>query len=81
MRVRSGSLWPGVLLHAANNALILSVASYEDRLSDLFGATVTDGEHLPAPVLLTAAGLAVVGAVLVWLAGRTGGRARGPAGR
>ena len=72
VRVRTGSLWPGVLLHAANNALILTAASYEDRLSDLLGATVNDGEHLPPVVLTTAAGLAAAGAVV---------RVAGPAGR
>ena len=70
VRVRTGSLWPGVLLHATNNALILTVASYENRVGEWFGTTVEDGQHLPPAVLATAAGLALVGAGFVWLAGR-----------
>ena len=70
VRVRTGSLWPGVLLHATNNALILTVAEYEDRVGEWFGATVGEGQHLPPAVLATAAGLAVLGAAFVWLAGR-----------
>ena len=70
VRVRTGSLWPGVLLHAANNALILTVASYEERVGDWFGVEVSEGAHLPPAVLLTAAGLAAVGGICVWFAGR-----------
>ena len=72
VRVRTGSLWPGILLHAANNALILTVASYEDRVGDWFGVEVSEGSHLPPAVLATAAGLAAVGAGCVWFAGRLG---------
>ena len=73
VRVRTGSLWPGVLLHAANNALILAVANYEDRL----GGWVADGAHLPPAVLGGAALTAGLGAACVRIGGETAA-GRGP---
>ena len=75
VRVRTGSLWPGVLLHATNNAVILTAASYEGRL----GGWVADGAHLPPAVLGGAAACAAAGAACVRLAGRRDAPA-GPTG-
>ncbi len=65
--VRSGSLLPGVILHAFHNGLLLTVLHYQDELAAL-GWGVQEQEHLPTAWLATAAVVAVIGAGLVWLA-------------
>lgn len=64
LALRSGSVWPGVVLHALNNSLLLLIARYKDRLVELNWVSA-DSEHLPALWLLTAAGLAIAGALLL----------------
>lgn len=48
--VQTGSLWPGVLLHALHNGLVFSMSRFtEAGLAEWFGA---DTKHLPWPWLL-----------------------------
>ncbi|MFH5805705.1 ABC transporter permease subunit/CPBP intramembrane protease [Alienimonas sp. DA493] len=70
VRVRTGSLWPGMLLHAVSNAALLSIASYKQELSERFDVEVSETAHLPAEVLAAAAVSVLLGAGCVWFAGR-----------
>jgi ABC-2 type transport system permease protein/sodium transport system permease protein len=47
VRLRSGSLLPGILLHATHNGLILTAAHYHEELSKLWWAPEGE-EHFPA---------------------------------
>ena len=67
VRVRSDALWPGMILHAVHNGLLLSVGSYADRLEGLIDP---DAAHLPPWLLATCAACVTVGAGLVWRSGR-----------
>ncbi|MBA3316124.1 MAG: CPBP family intramembrane metalloprotease [Planctomycetaceae bacterium] len=64
--VRTGSLWPGMLLHSLHNGLLLSLAEYEKELSAL-GWDGGERTHLPWTWLAVAAGLTLAGAVFVAL--------------
>ena len=59
--VRTGSLWPGMLLHVMHNGFLLSLSSFTDELKTL-GIGVESHQHLPAMWLITAA-IAVAAAV------------------
>jgi len=52
--VRTGSLFPGILLHVANNAALLSLAVYQEQLSEWNFATAQQ-RHLPWWVFTAAA--------------------------
>ncbi len=45
--MRTGSIWPGVVLHALHNGFLLSVSRYEEQLKR-WQILVEEGEHLPA---------------------------------
>lgn len=65
----SGSVWPGMLLHATHNGLLLLLAYYQPALAAR-GWGVEEQSHLPA-AWLAAAGLGIgLGGALVVLAGR-----------
>lgn len=68
--VRTGSLWPGIVVHAVHNGFLLSVSHYQDTIKR-WGILVNDGEHLPATWLATGAGMLVAGIVLVWWSPRS----------
>ncbi|MEO2009852.1 MAG: ABC transporter permease subunit [Pirellulaceae bacterium] len=53
LRLRSGSLVPGMVMHALSNGLILSIAYYSDKLQAA-GWGVKDADHLPMTWLLVA---------------------------
>lgn len=55
LAVRAGSVWPGVLIHAANNALLLGLMS-----------AGVDPTEVPLPVLVVVSG---VGFAAAWLSG------------
>lgn len=67
--VRTGSLWPGILLHVLHNGLLLALSDYQERLSEL-GWSGGEREHLPWAWLAVAAGMAATGAAFVWLGRR-----------
>jgi ABC-2 type transport system permease protein/sodium transport system permease protein len=74
VRLRSGSVLPGVLLHGCHNALLLLLVFYQDGLAEAdflnlggwLSAEAGTG-HLPLVVLLAGAVIAAAGAALVWL--------------
>jgi membrane protease YdiL (CAAX protease family) len=69
--VRTGSLWPGVLLHVLHNGLLLTIADYKEELT-AWGWGGGEREHLPWAWLATAAGIAAAGAGLVLLSRKAG---------
>jgi ABC-2 type transport system permease protein/sodium transport system permease protein len=66
----SRSVWPGILLHALNNSLMLLVARFGDELKAR-GWDLAQQRYLPLAVLAIALTGMLAGAALVWL-----GRAR-----
>jgi membrane protease YdiL (CAAX protease family) len=65
----SKSVVPGMILHALNNGLMLSLAYWGEGLKTL-GLDVEDQQHLPLAWLATAAGLTAVGLALVYFGRR-----------
>lgn len=66
---KSDSIWPGVILHSLNNAIVIFLAYFQPRLSEL---PWFPGEEESIPISWVAAGLVVaaIGAGLVWSARR-----------
>jgi len=63
--LRTGSIWPGVLLHALHNGFLLSVSRYEAQLKS-WQILVEEGKHLPL-LWLVGGGLAfAIGIGLFW---------------
>lgn len=67
VRLRTGSVFPGMLLHAVNNALLLSLKTLQPLfLSAGINLDVENEAHLPARLLIFAALLLSVGVGLVF---------------
>jgi sodium transport system permease protein len=66
---RTGSVWPGIALHATHNSFLVCVAYYKDLLASQ-GVGVEEQSHLPAAWLLAAAVGAGLGVTFVMLASR-----------
>jgi ABC-2 type transport system permease protein/sodium transport system permease protein len=64
---RSGSVFPGMLLHACHNGLLLMLGYYKDELVK-WGWGLQEQSHMPAEWLAAAAVGLVVGLALVWFA-------------
>jgi ABC-2 type transport system permease protein/sodium transport system permease protein len=71
---RTGSVWPGMLLHALHNGCLVLLGYYQPRLSEL-GWVASEQEHLPA-VWLMAAMLGIVLGVAAMARLRPHGRDR-----
>lgn len=56
--VRTGSIWPGMLVHALHNGLLLSLGYFEEQVES-WQILVNDGEHLPVSWLIGGAVLLV----------------------
>jgi sodium transport system permease protein len=69
VRWRSRSVWPGILLHALNNGLLLTVSYYPDELL-AHSLGVQEQEHLPPAWHAMALAGVVVGAALLIAATR-----------
>jgi sodium transport system permease protein len=70
----SGSVWPGMLLHALHNGIVILLGYYQPQL--LEGGWLRDEQtHLPAWLLGSAAVLAAVGLASLWWAERSRTRA------
>eukprot|EP00913_Durusdinium_trenchii_P023433 g22011.t1 len=67
--VRSGSLFPGMILHAFHNGLLLMIAYYQPELIER-GILTGEQSHIPIGWLAAAAGIAATGFILVWLGGK-----------
>ena len=68
--IRSGSIYPGMLLHLLHNGLLVTLASFHAELQEL-GIGVEEREHLPHMWLLIALVPAALGLVMLcFLRGR-----------
>jgi ABC-2 type transport system permease protein/sodium transport system permease protein len=71
---KTGSVWPGVLLHALHNSCVLMLAYYGPQFAES-GWQVSEEGHLPMPLLAAAALGALAGALCVGWLGRGVSRA------
>lgn len=62
--IRSGSVFPGMVIHLVHNALLMSVLYYQDQLTFL-GTDLDRQKHLPMSWLAIAALLLLVGTWLI----------------
>jgi len=70
---RTGSLIPGILVHAGHNGLLFTIARYEDSLREA-GWGIADQRHLPIPWLATGIAVVIAGVAIVhWGSRREGG--------
>lgn len=69
---RTQSVLPGIVLHAVNNGLLLSVAVFNTGLEESYGIGALETRHLPASWLAGSVLGAAVGLGCVWLAKRPG---------
>ncbi len=68
---RTKSVFPGMVLHATHNGLLVLIGRFQDDLAKV-GIGVEEQEHLPSWWLVAAAGGVAIGLVLVWLGTRKG---------
>ncbi len=69
--VKTGSLWPGMLLHSLHNGLLLTISSYTAQLKAM-GIGNTEQQHLPTLWLVVAGTVAsIAGGLLVRQRSRT----------
>lgn len=66
---RTGSVWPGVLMHFTHNALLNLATKYQDKL-DFLGAGFENQMHLPTSWMAVLATLCVAGFAMIWIATR-----------
>ena len=62
--IRTGSLFPGMIMHGIHNGLLLTIAHYEEQIDQLsagIGFDMEGKQHLPWQVLTGAAVLLVLG--------------------
>lgn len=64
--LRTGSVWPGVILHFTHNAFLELVMYYREQLQEL-GIGVSEQTHLPITWLLGGTFLVLLGGGLLWL--------------
>lgn len=67
--IRTGSLWPGVFLHALHNGLLLTASRFEEQLEQ-WQILVEEGKHLPANWLIGGGVSLLLGLALFWLSTR-----------
>jgi sodium transport system permease protein len=61
--LKTGSVWPGIMLHCIHNGLLLTVSNYTEQLK-AWGIGSGEQEHLPASWLI-GAGVLAMGAMAV----------------
>lgn len=66
---QTGSILPGMLMHAMNNAFIISVETFKDQIEAMGIGTGTE-QHLPIPWLITAAIVASLAATMIAMGNR-----------
>jgi sodium transport system permease protein len=75
---RTGSVLPGMLLHAVHNGLLILMGRYQTQLVQ-WGFGVDETQHVPPLWLAAAVAVAIVGLTLVWLSGRGAAASEKPA--
>ncbi|MCA9126704.1 MAG: CPBP family intramembrane metalloprotease [Planctomycetales bacterium] len=66
--LRTGSLWPGMVVHCCHNGLLLAVAHYQDELIEM-GIFVEEKSHLPSHWLIAGGVMLAIGILLFWFCG------------
>lgn len=66
---RTGSVWPGVLMHFTHNTLLNLAVKYEDHI-DFLGDGFDDQLHLPLSWLAVLATITLTGFATVWIGSR-----------
>lgn len=61
---QSGSVWPGMLLHACHNGVLMMMAYYKDELAAR-GFGVEEQSHMPTSWIVMSVFALVVGIVLI----------------
>lgn len=69
--IRSGSIFPGMLLHFVHNGMLVTLAHYENRLGG-WGIDAANQKHLPAAWIAVALILMLLGLLMLFLVGKTG---------
>jgi sodium transport system permease protein len=75
LAARSGSVWPGVLLHALNNGVLLALARYKDWLITQHWLPA-ETEHLPVVWWMSAGAVTMAGLSLLLFSSPTTSHAR-----
>ncbi len=75
--LRTGSILPGILLHALHNGFLLTVGRYEQQLKN-WNILVEEGEHLPVLWLLCGAVAFLCGLAIFWFSTRNSPAERYP---
>lgn len=63
--LRTGSIWPSVLLHALHNGFLLSASRFEEQLKQ-WQILVDEGQHLPTSWLAVGGAMFAVGCGAIW---------------
>ena len=75
--VRTGSVWPGMLVHVCHNSSLLVIAHYRDELQGLLGAEQL-AEHLPASWLAASVVSVVISVLWIRVTPKTAASAGAP---
>jgi ABC-2 type transport system permease protein/sodium transport system permease protein len=71
IRLSTGSIFPGIVMHAVSNGLLLSLTELQPLLARLgLDLAVKNETHLPAWFLATSTGLSLIGAMLIYRSSR-----------
>jgi hypothetical protein len=66
IRLSTGSIFPGIVMHAVSNGLLLSLTELQPLLARLgLDLAVKNETHLPAWFLAISTGLSLIGAMLI----------------
>jgi sodium transport system permease protein len=71
IRLSTGSIFPGIVMHAVSNGLLLSLTELQPLLARLgLDLAVKNETHLPAWFLAVSSGLSLIGAILIYRSSR-----------
>ncbi len=67
--LRTGSIWPGMILHALHNGLLLCMGYFNEDLKQ-WGVLVEEEQHLPTQWLVGGCLALAIGLALIWVSTR-----------
>lgn len=68
---KSNSIWPGILLHSLNNAIVIFLAYYEEKLRTLIPNFPDQSDPIPMTWLYVGGAVTVLGLAMIVFARRT----------